>query len=84
VFVYPKHDAVLAITSAVPRGFTAITFKHFPLAFKPGPVANDDAGAARLRERHREAPAAAAARHRDVPDGRAGLGQALRDGEERG
>jgi CubicO group peptidase (beta-lactamase class C family) len=31
-FVFPRHDAVLAITAAIPpgRGFTKVIFKHFP------------------------------------------------------
>jgi CubicO group peptidase (beta-lactamase class C family) len=50
-FVFPKDDAVLAITSAVQRGFTAKTFPHFPAMFRQGAAANDDAGLAALRER---------------------------------
>jgi CubicO group peptidase (beta-lactamase class C family) len=48
-FVFPKDDAVLAITSAVPTGFTARTFKHFPAMFRAGSVANDDAASPRSR-----------------------------------
>ena len=50
-FVFPNDDAVLAITSAIPRGFTAIAFKHFPAAFRAGSVANDDAALAALTKR---------------------------------
>ncbi len=42
-FVFPEHNAVLAITSAVRRGYTAIAFKHFPAAFKPVSIPNEDA-----------------------------------------
>jgi len=50
-FVFPKDDAVLAITSAVPKGFTAIAFKHFPAAFRAASVTNDDAALAALTKR---------------------------------
>ena len=43
-FVFPKHDAVLAITAGVPRGsrFEEIIFEHFPAAFNdPGFRGND-------------------------------------------
>jgi len=52
-FVFPKDDAVLAITSAVPTGFTARTYKHFPAMFRAGSVANDDAALAALTARTR-------------------------------
>jgi CubicO group peptidase (beta-lactamase class C family) len=52
-FVFPKDDAVLAVTSAVPKGFTAIAFKHFPAAFRAGAMANDDAALATLTTRTR-------------------------------
>ncbi|APV52477.1 hypothetical protein BWI17_15480 [Betaproteobacteria bacterium GR16-43] len=53
-FVFPKDDAVLAITSAVKTGFTARTYKHFPAMFRASPVANDDAALAALTARTRD------------------------------
>jgi CubicO group peptidase (beta-lactamase class C family) len=53
VFVFPKDATVLAITSAIPKGFTAIAFKHFPSALRARSVANDDAALAALTNRTR-------------------------------
>jgi hypothetical protein len=50
-FVFPKDDAVLAITSAIKTGFTSRTYKHFPAMFRAGKVANDDVALAALTER---------------------------------
>jgi CubicO group peptidase (beta-lactamase class C family) len=51
-FVFPKHNAVLAITAGIPQrsGFNKLVFRHFPAMFS-GPAAKNDADAGRLKAR---------------------------------
>jgi CubicO group peptidase (beta-lactamase class C family) len=50
--VFPKQNAVLAMTAAMPEGthFRNLMFKHFPAMFS-GEVANDEAGLEKLKTR---------------------------------
>ncbi|MGY3445915.1 CubicO group peptidase (beta-lactamase class C family) [Bradyrhizobium sp. USDA 4473] len=51
-FVFPKHNAVLAITAGIPQrsGFNRLVFRHFPAMFA-GTVAKNDADAEKLKAR---------------------------------
>lgn len=51
--VFPKHDAVLAITAGVPRGspLESLIFKHFPAAFGDAGLAQSDAATSELQDR---------------------------------
>lgn len=51
-FVFPKHNAVLAITAGIPQGsrFNKLVFRHFPAMFV-GTAENNDADAGKLKAR---------------------------------
>lgn len=51
--VFPKHDAVLAITAGVPRGspLESLIFKHFPAAFGDADLVRSDAATNELQDR---------------------------------
>ena len=51
-FVFPGHNAVLAITAGIPQGsrFNRLVFSHFPAMFS-GTTANNDAETDRLKAR---------------------------------
>jgi CubicO group peptidase (beta-lactamase class C family) len=51
--VFPAHDAVLALTAAIPENtdFSARTWKHFPAAFDGGSSSSVSVSAAGLRSR---------------------------------
>ena len=51
--VFPRHDAVLAITAGVPLGspLESLIFKHFPAAFGDADLVPSDAATRELRDR---------------------------------
>lgn len=53
--VFPDHDAVLAVTSAIPESnmLTPIVYRHFPAAFGAASLPPNDGGHVALAERTR-------------------------------